>query len=209
MSTIRIYVIVLGFAFVSLFSSCGSGKSAAAKYPDYTGPVANAGSQRVEELTDECNEMEKNAPENEMRASSSAISANRDFGMQQAELFARGILAARIEALTMNVMKGYRGQIGANEKVTNEEDIKQDVAMFSEQTLRNCKVVCSKVYRLANGKYECLVCLSVPMGEVEKVVGATVLSDDERMKVEFNAKVFRNSYTDELKAFREKQLENR
>ncbi len=202
---LRILTLVL-IAPCLLLSSCGSKKSTSA-YPDYTG--RGTVPTRVEEVTDECKEMALNAPASELRASGSAISSNRDFGTHQAVLYAKAALVAQIESLTLNVMKAYRSDTRSNGKMTNEEVVKQDVGAMSEQTIENCKVICSKVYRLSDGTYECNVCVSIPARDVEQAIGATVLTDDERLKVEFNAEQFRNSYADELKAFREKQMNNR
>lgn len=193
-----------------LIESCGSKKVVEASYPEYTG-AGNTGPKtvtRVEEDIDDCEQMALDAPAGELRAYASATDEDRDFARQQAILFAKAELASQIEALTLNVMKAYRAKIKSNGRSSSEADIKQDVGSMSEQTINNCKVICSKRYRLSNGTYECAVCISVPSADVEKVVGATVLSDDERLKVEFHAEQFRNSYADELRAFREKQKNN-
>lgn len=194
-----------------ILESCGSKKVVAASYPEYTG-AGNTGPKtvtRIEEETDECEEMALNAPANEFRAYASAVDEDRDFARQQAILFAKAELVSQIESVTLNVMRTYRAKVKANGKSTSEADIKQDVGSMAEQTLNNCKVICSKRYRLSNGTYECAVCISCPSAEVEKIAGATVLTDDERMNVEFHAEQFRNSYSDELKAFRERQQQNR
>lgn len=207
--------LVTAIAAVCLLASataCGSSKKVpTASYPEYTG-TGNTGTRvvtKVEEEIDECEQEALNAPASEWRAYASAIDEDRDFARQQAVIFAKAEMASQIESLTLNVMKAYRGKVKANGRSTSEADIKQDVGSMAEQNLTNCRIICSKRYRLGDGTYECAVCISMPSDEVEKVVGATVLGDDERQQVEFNAQQFRSSYADELKAFRERQKEGR
>lgn len=203
--------IVAGLA-LSLFSvSCGSKKVAVASYPEYTG-IGNTGTrstQEVKEENDECQEQAFNAPAGEFRAFASAVSEDPDFARQKAAAFARAELANQIETLTLNVMKGYRGDTKYNGKLSNEEDIKQDVGQMAEQTLKSSKIICSNKYRRNDGTYRCTVCVSVPSQQVEMVSGAVALSDDERLGVEFREQQFRNSYKDELEAFRKRQKEGK
>lgn len=184
--------------------SC-SKKVVAASYPEYTGEGNSGGKKvtKVKEEIDECEQMALDAPETEFRGYASAIDEDRDFARQQAVMLARADIASQIENLTLSVIKGYRATVKANGVRSSESDIKQDVGSMAEETLKSSKVICSNRYRLGDGTYEVSVCVSVPAETVEKIAGATTLSDDERMKVEFNAEQFRKSYADELKAFRE------
>lgn len=206
-----VLAIATGLA-LSLFSvSCGSKKMAVASYPEYTG-AGNTGTrnvQKVKEEIDECEEQSMNAPASEMRAYASAISENRDFARQKAAAFARGDLASQIQALTLAVMKGYRADIKYNGKLSNEEDVKQDVGQMSEQMISNSRIICSNRYRLSDGTYECSVCISVPIQQVEMVAKAAVISDDERLGVEFREERFRNSYSQQYEDFRKRQKEGK
>lgn len=207
MKSVSIITIVGAFGLlVAALSSCGSSRKVpVASYPDYTG-AGNTGTRmvtKVEEQIDECEQMAIDAPASELRAYASAVDEDRDFARQQAVLFAKAEMASQIESLTLSVMKGYRAKVKSNGRTASESDIKQDVGTMAEQTLENCRIICSKRYRLGDGTYECAVCISVPSEEVEKVIGATVLSDDERQNVEFNAEQFRRSYADELRAMRQ------
>lgn len=196
---------------VSLLTSCSSNKVQTASYPEYTG-IGNTGPRivnKVEDEIDDCEQMELDAPAGEWRAYASSIDEDRDFARQQALLFAKAELISRIEALTLNVFKGYRDKVKGNGIVTSGTDLKQDVGSMSELMVRNCKILCSKRYRLSDGTYECAVCISVPATEVEQIVGAAVKAEDERQKVEHNAEQFRKSYSEDYKEFRERQKNNR
>lgn len=192
---------------VPALCSCGAKKVQTASYPEYTG-AGNTGTHtvtKVEEQLDECELMALEAPAGEWRAYGSAVDEDRDFARHQALLFAKAEMVSRMEALTLNVMKAYRGKVKSNGRAASEADIKQDVGSLSERVVENCAILCSKRYRLSDGTYECAVCIGIPTTDVEKITGAAVLSEDERQKVEFNAEQFRNSYAEELKAFRERQ----
>lgn len=197
-------VLLLGLMTVS----CGSKKINTATYPDYT-EAGNTGLRKVDRVKEEIDECEKesmNAPETELRAYGSAIDEDSDFARQQAVLSARADLAAQIEVMAINVIKRYRGTIKSGGLSISEAEIKQDVGTMAEQTLKGSRIICSNRYRLSNGTYEYTVCVSVPAADVEKIVGATTLGEDERMKVEFNAERFRQSYADELRQYRESRM---
>ena len=184
--------------------SC-SKKVVTASYPEYTGEGNSGGKKvsKVKEEIDECEQMAFDAPDTEFRGYASAIDEDRDFARQQAIMLARADIASQIENLTLSVIKGYRATVKANGVRSSESDIKQDVGSMAEETLKSSRVIGSNRYRLSDGTYEVSVCVSVPANTIEKIVGATTLSDDERLKVEFNEKQFRESYADELKAFRD------
>lgn len=191
--------------------SCSSSKQPVASYPDYTG-AGNTGTRmvnKVEDKLDECEQESLNAPADEWRAYGSAVDEDRDFARQQAVLFAKANLIDQMQSLTLSVSKAYRGRVKANGLAASEADIKQDVGSMAEQMLENCRIICSKRYVLSDGTYECVVCISVPAKNVEMVAGNAVLNDDARMKVEFNAKQFRDTYADELAKFRQNQANNR
>lgn len=203
--------VIIGLLFSLTTVSCGSNKVAKASYPEYTakGSTGTRTVTKVKEEIDECEQEALNAPAGELRAYASAVDEDRDFARQQAVLFAKANLVDQIESLVLNVMKGYRGKIKANGKSSSEADIRQDAGSMAERVVENCRIICSNRYRMSDGTYECVVCISVPSDNAEKVAGATALSDDERLGVEFHEQEFRNSYREELERFREMQKERK
>lgn len=200
-----IYFLVLIFSVSVLFTSCGGSKKAAvASYPEYTGE-GNTGTKKVKKVKeelDECEEQAMEAQSGELRSYGSAIDEDRDFARQQAVLFAKGQMVSDIEALVLNVMKGYRGKTKKDGVSTSSSDIKQDVQLMAERLVEGCRIICSNRYALSDGTYECSVCIAVGTPDVEKVAGAATLSDDEKRGVEFEAQKFRDSYKEELEKFR-------
>ncbi len=201
----------MAFTLMTTCNSCGSSKIQKASYPEYTS-VGNNGTRtvgKVKEELDECELESINEPANEFRAYASAVDEDRDFARQQAVLFAKANLVDRLESMVLNVMKGYRGKIQANGKSSSEADIRQDVGSMAERVVENCRIICSNRYRLSDGTYECSVCISIPAGDAEKIAGATTLTEDERVGVEFHEQQFRDSYREELERFRQQQKERR
>lgn len=206
-----IFPIILVLMLSMTTVSCGSNKVAKASYPEYTSK-GNTGTRtvtKVKEELDECEQEALNAPANELRAYASAIDEDRDFARQQAVLFAKANLVDQIESIVLNVMKGYRGKIKANGKASSEADIRQDAGSFAESVVENCRIICSNRYRMSDGTYECTVCISVPAEGAEKAAGATVLTNDERLGVEFHEEQFRESYREGLERFRKMKEERR
>lgn len=200
-----IYFLALSFTASIMLSSCGSSKKVAtASYPEYTG-VGNTGTKKVtkvKEEIDECEEKSLQAASGELRAYGSAIDEDRDFARQQAVLFAKGQMVSDIEALVLNVMTGYRGKTKKDGVSTSSSDIKQDVRLMAEGVVNDCRIICSNRYVLSDGTYECSVCIAVGTPDIEKVAGAATLSEDEKLKVEFDAQKFRDSYKEELEKYR-------
>ena len=206
----KFFIIMCSFCLlVSLgFSSCGGSKIAVASYPEYTGE-GNTGTKKVskvKEEIDECEELSLNAPAGELRAYASAVDEDRDFARQQAVMFAKAQLVSDIEALVLNVMKGYRGKTKKDGVSTSSADIKQDVGLMAENVVEGCTVVCSNRYALSDGTYECSVCISITSPDVEKVAGVATLTEDEKLGVEFEAEKFKDSYKEELEKFRAQKL---
>lgn len=195
----KILLFVLTIMLLPCFSaSCVAKKKV--KTPEYSN--SNIPSRVGKEERDECMIESLNEPNDEFRAYGSGISKTRDFARHKATLFAKGELVARLNSMALNVAKGYRNDLGMNDKVLNEEDVKEDIGMMSEREIENCRIVCSDVYRLSDGTYECVVCVSIPAAKAEAITGAAVMNEDERTKVEFHEEQFRKSYREELEEFR-------
>lgn len=192
-------------------AACSSNKQSKNYYPQYasksqTTPAPNSGKDRMaKEELDECEEAALNAPASEWRAVGSGVSSDRDFSRQKATLFAKNALVQNLESWVTSFIKGYRADIGAGNKVVNEQMVKEDINSMAEMMVNNCRIVCSNRYKLRDGNFETVVCISIPSDQVKKVVEAAVLSEDARANVEHNAKAFEDSYASRLEKFRSLQ----
>ena len=202
----KIFIIIIAaFLLPCVNFSCAAKKKVKATFDN----TSNVPTRVQKEDRDECQIAADNEPSDEYRAYGSGISNNRDFARQKATLYAKAELTSRMSSQMLNVMKGYRNDMGIGEKKLNEEDIKQDIGMMSEMVIENCKIVCSDVYRLSDGTYECVVCVSIPATKAEAISGAAAMNEDERAKVEFNEDQFRKSYREELEEFRRLRKEQK
>lgn len=196
--------------FALVLVSCGTKKVVKASYPEYTAQ-GNTGPRtvtKVEEKLDDCELESLNEPETEYRAYGTATDEDYDFARHQATLNAKAALADRLQSQVINVMKAYREKTKTKGKTLNEAQIKQDMGSMAEQTLEDCRVVCSKRYRMSDGTYQSSVCVAIPSKTAETMTGAAALSEDERVGVEFHAEQFRDSYKEELERFR-KQMQKK
>lgn len=169
--------------------------------------TSNIPTRVQKEERDECQKEADNEPSDEFRAYGSGISNTRDFARHKATLFAKAELVARLNSQMLNVMKAYRNDLGLGEKSLNENDIKEDIGMMSEQEVENCRIICSDIYRLSDGTFECVVCVSIPAAKAEVISGAAAINEDERTQVEFHEDQFRKSYREELEEFRKLRRE--
>lgn len=202
----KIFLIIIAVFLLPCVSfSCAAKKKVKATFNN----TSNVPTRIEKEARDECQIASDNEPADEYRAYGSGISNTRDFARQKATLYAKAELASRMSSQILNVMKAYRNDMGVGEKKLNEEDIKQDIGMMSEMVIENCKIVCSDVYRLSDGSFECVVCVSIPAIKAEAISGAAAMNEDERAKVEFNEDQFRKSYREELEEFRRLRKEQK
>ncbi len=199
--TLLIILAVLMIPCISF--SCAARKKN--KTPDFSNSKVPTRVQKEER--DECQIAADNEPSDEFRAYGSGISSTRDFARHKATLFAKAELTSRLSSQMLNVMKAYRNDMGIGEKTLNEDDIKEDIGSMSEQVIENCRIVCSDIYRLSDGTYECVVCVSIPASKAEAISGAAAMNEDERTKVEFHEDQFRKSYREELEEFRKLRKE--
>lgn len=187
------------------FTSCGSKQTVVQPYPNYTTvpqPTAPARQQqRVEEEIDDCEKESMKMEGDLLRAYGSAIDYDKDFARQIAATNARAQMASDIKALVTNIMRNYRGTTRKNDSSTSEGDTQQDIISIADEVISRTSIICSKRYRLSDGRYECTVCISM-MGSMEEEVGGAILTEDQKIGVQFNAEQFRKAYQEELARYR-------
>lgn len=197
-------VTILLFSGCFAFMSCGSNKTAVQPYPNYTAqPVQPATSQqqRVEEEIDDCEKESLKVEGELLRAYGSAIDYDKDFARQTAAANARAQMASDIKSLATNILKNYRATTRKNDATTSSADVQQDITSIAEEIITRTSIVCSKRYRLADGRYECSVCVSM-IKPMEEEVGGVILTDDQKTGVQFDAEQFRKAYQEELARYR-------
>ena len=202
-------VAVLLLAGTSALTSCKSKQPVAQPYPNYTtapnypAPTAPATSQqqRVEEEIDDCEKESMKMEGDLLRAYGSAIDYDKDFARQIAATNARAQMASDIKSLVTNIMKNYRSTTRQNAATTSSARVEQDITSIADEVIARTTIICSKRYKLADGRYECTVCISMA-GSMEEEVGGAILTEDKKLGVQFEAEQFRKAYQEELARYR-------
>lgn len=179
-------------SLIFLLDSCGSKKMIKQSYYDYTGQ-GNTGPRTVtvvEEELDACEKVALDEPADEYRSYGSGIDEDDFFARQIAVFNAEVALAAGLEAEIIATMQSYREQKHQNGTVANQADIEARAAARAKATITNCRVICSKKYRISDGTYKCTICISVPAVKVEQSIKAHMIEE-----VELGGEVFdENAY---------------
>lgn len=178
-------------------------------YPNYTNApvqstpqqVRNSRNDKVEEEIDDCEKESMQMEGDLLRAYGSAIDYDRDFARQSAAANARAQMASDIKALVSNIFKNYRGTTTQNNASTSSADRQQDISQIAEEVISRTTIICSKRYRLADGRYECAVCVGMAKS-AEESVGGAILKEDQKLGVRFDAEQFRKSYQEEMERYR-------
>lgn len=202
----KILFAILSIGLVGLMTSCGSSKKATvytpSNYPNYAAGAQNQNKvTATEDKLDECEEESMKIEGGLLRAYGSAIDEDKDYARQSAALNARGQLVADIKALVTNIMSSYRGSTRKTGKSVSESNRQQTIDLIAEEMLANTSVICSKRYSRSDGTYECVVCVGM-MKAVDDKVKEAVLSEDEKLGVEYNEQQFRQAQKEGLERFR-------
>ena len=197
MKALKSIFLVLFVSFV--FYGCGGTKTVPLNSP-----------QKVKLALDECQELAMQKPA--IRAWGEGINFDLSAATEYAELSARSkfarALASAVKTAQSSDNAGYRkastdGKNGAN---VRDEAAKQNSMSMSvaEETVRNAVIIKTSQYQQIDGSYQVFVCLEYQagVGQLAKDLSKKVqqqVSDDDRMKMNFEFEKFRQRVEEELK----------
>ena len=180
-----------------LFSSCGSSKKATTE------------SDEVEVQENECRRLARQKPST--RAWGEAINFDMSRAISFAEMNARAKFARAIQAAMMSAQRaeaaGYNkgttdGENGmqVGDDMSKNNDMNQSIA---EREVKNTVVIKDQIFKMKDGRYHAYVTLeySGDVAEMATQIANKVkqqISDDERMKMNFEFKKFREDIEKEL-----------
>lgn len=198
----RKYEILMAIAISAMaLSSCGGSKGVA---------MQDTTPKKVKLALDECQELAMQKPE--VRAWGEGINFSLSSASNAAELQARAkfarAIAAKIIAAEQSSGLSYR-QSSTNTKTSEnvrDEGSKsnEDIMSIAEETIKNTAIIRTSQYMMQDGSYQVFVCLEYKEGiskmadEITNRVKQRV-SDDDRMKMEFEFSKFRERMQEELK----------
>lgn len=191
-----------------LLASCGGTKTIANSYPQY-GNNRHGMSQTV--LEDDRQEIEdspmqilvNNCPENELRALGIAKDFELGYAMTYAERNGKAKLARQISELVLAIGHDYRSRTQKNNDYGVQGFNKDDVQAATEQLIKDMKIVGSKKYKTKDGKYEVEVCVSIPRQNVEVMAGGTIMTEDEKLGLQFEQNEFEKDLEKNMERFRQ------
>lgn len=184
-----------------VLSSCGGSKGVA---------MQDTTPKKVKLALDECQELAMQKPE--QRAWGEGINFSLSSASNAAELQARAkfarAIAAKIIAAEQSSGLTYR-QNSTNMKTSEsvrDEGAKsnEDIMSIAEETIKNTVIIKTSQYMMQDGSYQVFVCLEYKEGvakmaeEITNKVKQRV-SDEDRMKMEFEFSKFRERMQEELK----------
>jgi len=196
MKFLKFYVIA--FIGAVMFAGCGSSKKATAE------------SDEVEVKENECRSLARQKPST--RAWGEAMNFDMSRAVAFAEMNARAKFARAIESAMRSAQRteaaGYSkgstdGENGTqvSDDMSKYNDMNQSIA---DQTVKNAVVIKDQIFKKKDGRYHAYVTLeySGDVAEMATQIANKVkqqVSDDERMKMNFEFKKFRDDIENELK----------
>ncbi len=113
---------------------------------------------------------------------------------------ARQELAATVQHELKAVIENY-GQNAAVGSNTEQEALYEELARtVVNQQMNGVEIVGEKLFRQADGKYRSHICLQMSKKAIVEKAG-NLLSDDERLKLEFDKEQFKKVFDQEMEAF--------
>ena len=172
------------------FSQCRS-KRDAAQTP--------AGETRVEVL---CSGPEFFSDADFFRANSVAESQNQANSKRMALSNARAELAAQIEVTVKSVIDNYVQDVtvgNRSEFTQRYEGLSREVV---NQRLSGTRVICEELTRTENGMYKTYIAIELSGDEYFNAMNQRI-SDDERLRVDYNYEKFKDTFNQEMEQMRD------
>lgn len=192
-----------------MLSSCGTHKQASSTYNQslYNGNNAQQ-AQKVTRTQREMNKCEKLAYQRDFAAVGYGRGFEYDVARDNAAENARTELALMIETAVEGASQSYQGNIRKDGKATTEASTKRIVNQFMDEAVRYSKIIDSDAYDRSDGTIEVYVCVEInpKFNPAEKLtdIADNVLSNDDKLEVEFNKEQFKKEMEEGLKEYKER-----
>jgi hypothetical protein len=190
---LALVVIVAGV----LATSCGSSKQVART------PEQKAAFNRGVKLErEECEELAMKETKN-WRAAGNGVSPRESFAYETAELNAKARLARQLEEQINTLITTFNQQHADGNSpdwVGKDSGIAQG---YTDQLLRNVKVIHSNTYVKADGTFNVYVCVEMSEENLSHI--HKKLSDDKKLSIDFAEHQFKQEMEKAKKEYRERQ----
>lgn len=132
------------------------------------------------------------------RATAQGTSKNMEMARTAADLNARNALAAQVEVIVKSVTDSYMNQYEMNGESEVRGKIESGVRQVVNQTLKGATVKDTKLYQNPDGSYEYWICVEMSRVPVAEAVEDVLVSNDERLAVDFDQYRFMKTFEEEM-----------
>ncbi len=155
------------------------------------------------EIVEPCFGVEFQGTEEAFRASGLGVSTDQALARQKAMTAARAALAAQIEVTVKTVTDDYVSAYTSNQDEEVRGRYQSLTREVTNQQLQGIKTICSKMMKSPEGKYKAYVALELGGEELLNQIN-TRLSDDDKLRTDYEYEKFKEVFDAEMKA-----MENR
>lgn len=189
----KLILLAAGLLFAVAFAGCSSGRKAKS-VPMTEGEV---------EVTIPLSGPEYRSDAGYWRATQMGESRDAAMAKKLAMQNTRQELAALVQAEVQAVIENYGQNAAIAGKNINEGLYQELTRTVVKQQLNGLEVVGEKLFKLANGDFRYHICLQMSKEALEEKV-SEVLSNDERLRLEFDREQFKKIFNEEMEKFARK-----
>ena len=189
----QVFVLGLGVIMTAGLNSCGSSEKA-----------VSAKSQGEELIEVYCTGSEYQSDKSHFRASAIGESLDQMVSKKKAGTNARAELASIVASTIKGTIDNYVNSTELNNVEQVEERFEGLTREVINQQLNNIKVICEKQTRTSQNKYKTYVAIEMSAEDLEKAIDMK-LSQDEKLKVDYDYNKFKETYDAEMQKLETKQ----
>ena len=189
----QVFILGLGMIMTAGLSSCGSSEK-----------VASAKSQGEELIEVYCTGSDYQSDKKHFRASAIGESLDHMVSKKKAGTNARAELASLVASTIKGTIDNYINSTELNNVEQVEERFEGLTREVINQQLNNIKVICEKQTRTAQNKYKTYIALEMSGEDLEKAIEQK-LSQDEKLKVDYDYNKFKETYEAEMQKLEAQQ----
>jgi len=189
----KAFALGLGMIMTVGLSSCGSSEK-----------VASAKSQGEELIEVYCTGPDFQSDKKHFRASAIGESMDQMVSKKKAGTNARAELASLVASTIKGTIDNYVNSTELNNVEQVEERFEGLTREVINQQLNNIKVICEKQTRTSQSKYKTYIALEMSAEDLEKAIEQK-LSQDEKLKVDYDYNKFKETYEAEMQKLETKQ----
>lgn len=189
----QVFILGLGMLMAAGLSSCGSSEK-----------MVSAKSQGEVLIEVYCTGSEYQSNKKNFRASAIGESMDQMVSKKKAGTNARAELATLIASTIKGTIDNYINSTELNNVEQVEERYEGLTREVINQQLNNIKVICEKQTRTSENKYKTYIALEMSAEDLEKAISEK-LSQDEKLKVDYDYNKFKETYEAEMQKLESKQ----